>query len=113
MEKDPLELINEARTEQIEKHGYSVQFHFDNPQWYNADQLLQAASFCVQPKVSKWPDGWKMSAADKIAEKPRIEQLAIAGAFILTQEQIFGATRRTKQRMLWLIDEINSHLKQQ
>lgn len=88
--KTAIDLIKEERQSQIEKHGYSAEFHKANPEWYADGQLVQAASFCVNSAHNEWPEGWKPEAAEKIKSKDEIGRLACAGAFLLAQLEVFG-----------------------
>lgn len=89
--KTGIELINEERKEQIEKHGWSL----DHDASYADGQLKQAALFCYeQARIKlgiiyhekiKWPDGWIKHFEDKIRNKSAIEQLVVCGAFYLAE----------------------------
>lgn len=89
--KAGIELINEERKEQIEKHGWSL----DHDASYADGQLKQAALFCYQQariklgrtptETIQWPDGWIKHFEDKIRNKSAIEQLVVCGAFWLAE----------------------------
>lgn len=89
--KTGIELINEERKEQIEKHGWSL----DHDASYADGQLKQAALFCYEQARMKlgrifqenthWPEGWIKHFEYKIRNKPAIEQLTVCGAFWLAE----------------------------
>ena len=89
--KTGIQLINEERKEQIEKHGWSL----DHDASYADGQLKQAALFCYQQariklgriptETIQWPDGWIKHFEDKIRNKSAIEQLTVCGAFWLAE----------------------------
>jgi hypothetical protein len=76
------ELIRKERAEQISKHGYTVEQDAVN----NANQdLIFAADAIMHRYGDGWPAHWDKETYNHIMEKPRSEQLAIAGAFIAAQ----------------------------
>lgn len=89
--KKGIELINEERKEQIEKHGWSL----DHDASYADGQLIEAALFCyeqarinlgiIHHESRQWPMGWIKHFEDKIRNKSAIEQLTVCGAFFLAE----------------------------
>ena len=79
MYKTGIELIAQERQEQIEKHKW-------NDAEYVLGELVEGAEFALYPyrKDQRFPFQQKQFAV-KIAEKSRIEQLAVAGAFIAAE----------------------------
>jgi hypothetical protein len=108
--KTGIELIQQERQEQIEKHGYSKEFQEANMQWYSNRQLIQAGNFCVFPDSLDWPFNWDTSARDKIIQKSRIGQLACAGAFYLAHEELFGYSHPLKRDIEFCAEEIDKIL---
>lgn len=100
--KAGIELITQERKEQIEKHGFSL----ERDKHYTNGELFQAASFCLELKscqdekgrwvspskmLFKWPKGWGIKAERKIRNKSRLEQLVIAGAFFMAENDRLGS----------------------
>ena len=81
MKKTGIELIAEERQEQIEKHGWDLSHDAS----YSDEQLLKAALFCIDQKRFEWPWGWIGYFRNKVLDKNRIEQLAVAGALIAAE----------------------------
>ena len=98
-----LEIIHQERFEQINKHGYSLVWQMAHPEYYENDELVNAAKFCINPEEKQWPLLWDDSAAIKIKNKDRIGQLACAGAFLLSHEEMFGKSTEISN-MLRLCD---------
>jgi len=81
--KSGIELIAEERQEQIEKHGFSVE---DDAEYYQKNELIKAALFCIDNSVFEWPFYWQEKFRDKILNKrDQIERLKIAGALIAAE----------------------------
>jgi len=91
MKKSGIELINQERQEQIEKHGWSL----EHDQYYRDHQLIEAAHFCIEQAQIKeglkkteqheWPSGWDQFFEDKIREKSIVDQYVVAGAFYMAE----------------------------
>jgi hypothetical protein len=102
-----IELITEERQEQIEKHGYTK----DHDKRYVKKELVQAAEYCLSltglwNKSVFWPPDWDNSIAIRIAGKSIIEQLAIAGAFLMAENDRRGDSY-WEQRIINLAAEID------
>lgn len=78
--KTGAELIAKEREEQTEKHGYRVQDDYD---LYKGGQLNEVAASIVLGDVRTFP--WAYEIYRKIMAKPRVEQLAVAGAIIAAE----------------------------
>lgn len=82
-----IELISKERSEQIEKHGYSLQMD----SVLNTDyQLSYAATALLRFPRGGAPKGWDPIGWVKIAEKPYRERLIIAGALIAAELDRLG-----------------------
>lgn len=96
--KTGIELIADERQEQIEKHGFSV----ENDKYYAKKELAQAAKYCLMLAEFKeksgriacknvyWPENWDRHFENKILNKPRIEQLIVAGALFMAENERRG-----------------------
>ena len=90
--KTAIELIEQERTEQIEKHGFSLE---KDSIYYKNGELLQAALFCkeqafiklfgTKEEIVKWPKGWGQYFEIKVRNKSVIDQLTVCGAFYLAE----------------------------
>lgn len=94
------DLIGYFRAEQIQKHGYTPEYDTQ----YQPDTLLYAA-VAVLSKAWQiyWPSSMDISALHKIYEKPHIERIAVAGAFLAAEldaikyrDENPGAWKKTK-----------------
>lgn len=93
--KTGIELIAEERSEQIEKHGFSLEL---DARYYKNKELVQAAEFCLlqagfsgyEDKNVFWPSGWDKHFMNKILNKSRIGQLTVAGAFLKAENERRG-----------------------
>lgn len=74
-----VELIARERQEQIEKHGWTAE-HDDA---HGSGELAEAASVILRSSWDSWP--FEAHWADKIASKPYVERLTIAGALIAAE----------------------------
>jgi len=88
--KTGIELIAEERQEQIEKHGYDIDWVKYNPIYYDKGQFLQAA--CLLMVVGEmlitpldYPTNWPYEDCEKMISKSPIERLAVAGALIAAE----------------------------
>ena len=73
-----IELIAQERKEQIEKHKWNDKFNINY-------ELLKMAHTALTNCEDEWPENFSTIYRDKILSKPRIEQLAIAGALIAAE----------------------------
>jgi len=85
-----IEMIQQERKDQIEKHGRDLNHDIR----YNADsQLLQCAKALISDNPEQnHPIGWEDSAVYKMANKPKIERLAIAAALIAAEIDVLKAS---------------------
>lgn len=78
-----IELIAQEREEQLTKHNRSIKADI----LYNSNrELIIAATTLLGTSVFyKFPENWNKTICEKMLKKPKIEQLAIAGAFIAAE----------------------------
>lgn len=76
-----IELIAEERRQQIEKHGFDEA----NDDQYFQGELVGAAECILGENTSVFPETWHPGWMKKFLGKPRVEQLAIAGALIAAE----------------------------
>lgn len=82
------QLISAERQKQIDKHGFTAEHHFNNPHWYEADQLQEAAvtlllqDLMPHDLVSQVPDNWDADWFANLMDRTKKERLIIAGAMI-------------------------------
>jgi len=96
-----IELIAQERTEQIEKHGRTVEK--DVLKNTNFELARAAEALCFHEKVNPDTivkhfipiDTWSESACTKMAEKPYKERLIIAGALIAAEIDRLNYTNKT------------------
>lgn len=81
--KDGVMLIARERQEQIEKHGFSVK---EDVEFYQKNELIKAALFCIDTSVFEWPFYWQEEFRGKIlAKTDPVERLRVAGALIAAE----------------------------
>jgi len=86
-----IELIATERLKQIDKHGFTGEHHAQHPEWYDKNQLIQAAVTLLLPElmphdlVSDIPENWDYSWFTNLMERPHEDRLVIAGALIATE----------------------------
>jgi hypothetical protein len=86
--KTGIELINDERQEQIEKHGITPQKDYD---LNHSGQLPWAASCLAFDEIWDWdarheaPVDWDLELWQKMHDKPHKERLIIAGALIAAE----------------------------
>jgi hypothetical protein len=73
-----IELINNERREQIEKHKFT--FEYDDK--FKDGQLIQFADFILFGNENRFPKGFTDDQVRQISMKSRVEQLIIAGSLI-------------------------------
>lgn len=78
------ELVVKEREEQLTKHGHTIA---DDVKYNSKEELLQASVAIIQQDTINFPfpESWDKEFEEKVAMKPRVEQLAIAGALICAQ----------------------------
>lgn len=77
-----IDLINEERKEQIDKHGFTSAH--DKKSNSNG-QLAEAAVFAITKDPYHFPENWDESWYNKLSNKKGIEALKIAGALIAAE----------------------------
>lgn len=76
-----LSLICKERSEQLTKHGYSVQ----HDAGYDNNELVLAAAAILTHDPRRWPWPDDIETWRRIERKPSPEQLAIAGALLAAE----------------------------
>ena len=77
------EMTPKERLHQLEK--YSVE---QDKKYYTNNQLTEVAYCILHQTDSRWPGSWSSLWYKKFMDKPRTEQLAIAGALVMAQMDI-------------------------
>lgn len=88
MDKTGIELIAKERQKQIDKHGFTGEHHANHPEWYDQNQLIEAASFLSTPHVSPntwYPLNWDYNWFYDLCNRNYEERLAIAGSLIAAE----------------------------
>lgn len=83
-----IELIAKERQKQIEKHGFTGKHHANHPEWYDENQLVQAARHLSTKhcQVGTWyPFNWDKTWFYELCQKPYEERMIIAGALIAAE----------------------------
>jgi hypothetical protein len=86
--KNGVELIAEERQEQIIKHGFTGEHHVNHIEWYDENQLVEAAKVLSTPDLSGnvwYPKNWDHVWFYRLCRKPYFERLVIAGALIAAE----------------------------
>lgn len=87
-------IADERQLKQIEKHGFTAEHHAMHPEWYGNGQLIDAANMISaydekelgnQVYRTICPLNWDLVWWQKLCDKPQIERLAIAGAFLAAE----------------------------
>lgn len=97
MEKlNGVELIQQERQKQIDKHGFTGKHSVENPQWYEKNQLIHASQLLlnldnedlVRPMTLEghfYPENWNKEWFLRLMNKPYKKRLVIAGALIASE----------------------------
>lgn len=86
--KKGVELIADERQKQIDKHGFTGGHHADHPEWYDANQMVDAAQVLSERHnefINWYPINWDHSWFRRLLDKPYKERLVIAGALIAAE----------------------------
>lgn len=96
--KTGIDLLNEERQKQIDKHGFTGKHHAENPQWYDKNQLVTAAAALIN--IEDWnkvspliretyervvPLNWDADWYRNLLARPYEERLQIAGALLAAE----------------------------
>lgn len=84
MKENAIQLIKKERAEQIEKHGYDIDFDYSN----NSDcQLVVGAIGLLigHEEVESELTNWNLEAYRKMASKPYKKRLIIAAALLAAE----------------------------
>ncbi|PPK99032.1 hypothetical protein SAMN05444682_115115 [Parapedobacter indicus] len=83
-----IELIAKERQHQIDKHGFTGEHHANHPEWYDDNQMIDAASLLVEPDISGnvwYPKNWDSHWFYDLCRRSHKERLIIAGALIASE----------------------------
>jgi hypothetical protein len=86
--KTGIEAFAEERQKQIEKHGFTGEHHAKNPAWYDKNQLVDAAKYLSNQKISPiayCPKNWDAAWFERLCRKPFKERLKISGALMAAE----------------------------
>ena len=86
--KTGIELISIERDEQLNKHGFTHQYTYEHPEYYEEGQLAVVAREMLAefPHTDNFPISWdNADMIEHMRTKPYIERLAIAGALIAAE----------------------------
>lgn len=90
--KTGIELIAAERQKQIDKHGFTGKHHLAHPQWYDNNQLQQAAVTLLMHEIDEvvdvdavLPPGWDIEWFRDLNNRPRKVRLIIAAALIAAE----------------------------
>ena len=81
------QLIAEERQKQIDKHGFTAEHHVSHPEWYEEDQLPNAALsiLILDSLCAGVPKNWDVAWFHDLKNRSRKERLIIAGALIVAE----------------------------
>lgn len=79
--KTGVEQIAQERTEQIEKHRYTL----EHDQEHDSNELIEFALAILTENTMHFPRDWNPKNLYKTLLKDRVEQLSIAGALIAAE----------------------------
>ena len=82
-----LQLIVDERLKQIDKHGFTAEHHFNNPQFYDKGQLIYASRLLsmLQIHLPMTPANWDQQWFNNLTERSHKQRLIIAGALIAAE----------------------------
>lgn len=83
-----IELIAKERQKQIEKHGFTGVHHRSHPEWYDENQLIQAARYLstYHCRIGQWyPFNWDRDWFYELCARSYEERIIIAGALIAAE----------------------------
>jgi len=85
--KTGVKLITEEREKQISKHGFTGAHHFNNPELYDKDQLIEASNTLSMKEIKSCivPFNWNVEWFSNLCKRPYKERLIIAGALIASE----------------------------
>lgn len=98
--KTGMDYINAERTEQIEKHGRTI----DHDKQYNNRQLIDAAEYCLcfsghGDCNSEYPKDWSVDFKMKIRSNSKLKNLITAGSLYKAHSQAFGESIRVMGKL--------------
>lgn len=82
-----VQLIGAEREKQIDKHGFTAEHHVNHPEWYEEDQLPNAAVSILIPDslCAGVPKNWDVKWFRDMMKRSVKERLVIAGALIAAE----------------------------
>lgn len=81
-----VKLIANERRKQIDKHGFTAEHHVNHPEWYENNQMRNAAASILIPDiVSISPENWDLKWFLNLCYREPKERLIIAGALIASE----------------------------
>ena len=85
--KSGIELIKQEREKQISKHRFTGEHHFNHPEWYDKNQLIEAANTLSMKEIKSClvPFNWDIVWFSDLCNRPYKERLVIAGALIASE----------------------------
>lgn len=79
--------ICKERKKQIDKYGFTAEHHNNHPEWYEINQLQQAAHGLLAPELyeqaevyDQLPEGWDQEWWNDMCNRPQEERLVISAA---------------------------------
>jgi len=85
--KTGIELIADERQKQIDKHGFTGEHHANHPEWYEENQLTEAATelLKIYPKSENLPLNWDADWWADLCNRHLLTRFQIAGALIAAE----------------------------
>ncbi len=85
--KSGIELMSiERQVKQIEKHGFTAAHHAMHPEWYDNNQLIDAAAkLSHKIAYNETPENWSYEWFTNLCNRPHKERLIIAGALLASE----------------------------
>jgi hypothetical protein len=85
--KSGTELIQAERQKQIDKYGFTGEHHANHPEWYDKNQLVEAAHTLSMPTIVSCfiPINWDAEWFERLCQRPYLERLTIAGALLASE----------------------------
>jgi hypothetical protein len=83
-----IEAFSKERQHQIDKHGFTGEHHANHPEWYEENQLIEAAKLLATPDLSGnvwYPKNWDSSWFYDLCRRDHKERLEISGALLAAE----------------------------
>ncbi|RQO37927.1 hypothetical protein DBR39_13645 [Chryseobacterium sp. KBW03] len=84
-------MIAKERQKQIDKHGFTAEYHVNHPEYYEDKQLIQATvtlllqDLAPHDLVTEIPTNWDAVRFQDLIDRGHIERLTIAGALLAAE----------------------------